>query len=76
MSIRTMPPGNRFELSKKSPVMKQTVGMLMQLGALSILPAIIFFQLVYSFKLIVMPISLLLGICVFSIGTMLRESGK
>jgi len=54
--------------------MKQTIGMLMQLAALSILPAIVFFQLFYGFQLIVMPIALLCGICVFSLGTVLRES--
>ena len=56
--------------------MKQTVGLLMQLAALSLLPAIVVFQLFYGFRLIVMPISQLTGICVFSIGTMLRESGS
>jgi hypothetical protein len=55
--------------------MKQTLGLLMQLAALSMLPAIIIFQLFYGFRLIVMPISLLCGICVFSLGTWLRESG-
>lgn len=55
--------------------MKQTIGILMQLAALSMLPAIVIFQLFYGFRLIVMPISLLAGICVFSLGTMLRESG-
>lgn len=48
--------------------------MLLQLFTLSILPLIIVFQLFYGFKLIVMPISLLVGITLFSIGTMLRES--
>jgi hypothetical protein len=55
--------------------MKQTLGLLMQLAALSMLPAIVIFQLFYGFRLIVMPISLLAGICVFSLGTILRESG-
>ena len=48
--------------------------MLLQLFTLSILPLIIVFQLFYGFKLIMMPISLLVGITLFSIGTMLRES--
>ena len=48
--------------------------MLLQLFTLSILPLIIVFQLFYGFKLIVMPISLVVGITLFSIGTMLRES--
>ena len=42
--------------------MKQTIGMLMQLAALSILPAIIVYQLYFGFPLIVMPISLLCGL--------------
>lgn len=54
--------------------LKHYVGMLLQLITLSILPLIIVFQLFYGFKLIVMPISLLVGITLFSIGTMLRES--
>ncbi len=53
---------------------KQTLGLFMQLAALSVLPAIVIFQLFYGFRLIVMPISLVCGICVFSIGTVLRES--
>lgn len=53
---------------------KQYLGMLLQLFTLSILPLIIVFQLFYGFKLIVMPISLLVGITLFSIGTLLRES--
>ena len=66
-----------FELRKcrEVNIMKQTIGILMQLAALSMLPAIVIFQLFYGFRLIVMPISLLTGICVFSFGTMLRESG-
>ena len=54
--------------------LKQYVGMLLQLFTLSILPLIIVFQLFYGFKLIMMPISLVVGITLFSIGTMLRES--
>ncbi len=54
--------------------LKNYLGMLLQLFTLSILPLIIVFQLFYGFKLIVMPISLLIGITLFSIGTMLRES--
>ena len=54
--------------------MKQTIGMLLQLLALGMLPSVVLFQLFYGFKLIVMPISLLTGILVFSLGTMLREA--
>jgi len=54
--------------------MKHTLGMLLQLLALGVLPSIIVFQLFYGFPLIVMPISLLCGIIVFSVGTLLREA--
>lgn len=54
--------------------MKYIIGVILQISALAMLPSIIVFQLFYGFKLIVMPISLLCGICVFSLGTALRES--
>ena len=53
---------------------KHLLGMFLQLLTLSVLPLIIVFQLFYGFRLIVMPISLLVGITLFSIGTLLRES--
>jgi hypothetical protein len=53
---------------------KHLLGMLLQLLTLAVLPLIIVFQLFYGFRLIVMPISLLVGITLFSIGTALRES--
>ena len=45
------------------------------LFALGTLPSLVIFQLFYGFRLIVMPISLLCGIVVFGIGTLLREAG-
>lgn len=54
--------------------MKYRLGVLLQIISLAMLPSIVFFQLFYGFKLIVMPISLLCGICIFSLGTALRES--
>ena len=54
--------------------MKHTLGMLLQLLALGTLPSIVIFQLFYGFRLIVMPISLICGIVVFGIGTLLREA--
>ena len=62
--------------SKGSPVkqVKHLLGMFLQLATLSVLPLIVVFQLIYGFRLIVMPISLLIGITLFSIGTALRES--
>ena len=53
---------------------KHLLGMFLQLATLSVLPLIVVFQLFYGFRLIVMPISLLIGITLFSIGTALRES--
>ncbi len=53
---------------------KHLLGMFLQLLTLSMLPLTILFQLCYGFQLIVMPILLLLGITLFSIGTALRES--
>ena len=45
----------------------------MQLVVLGVLPALIYFQLVYGFQLVVMPVSLLIGVILFAIGTKLRE---
>lgn len=54
--------------------MKQQLGMMMQLAVLGGLPLLIYFQLNFGFRLIVMPVCLLVGIIVFAIGTRLRES--
>ena len=54
--------------------MKNHVGILLQLIALAGLPSIIIFQLFFGFRLIVMPVSLLVGITIFWLGTTLRES--
>ena len=55
---------------------KHLLGMFLQLFTLGVLPLIIVFQLFYGFRLIVMPVSLLIGIALFSIGTALRESNQ
>ncbi|MFN9971806.1 MAG: hypothetical protein ACK58T_18150 [Phycisphaerae bacterium] len=54
--------------------MKQYLGMGLQLLALGTLPTIIVFQLLYGFRLVVMPISLVIGTAIFWLGTLLRES--
>ncbi|MFY9252935.1 MAG: hypothetical protein WAO83_05750 [Fuerstiella sp.] len=54
--------------------MKQQIGMLLQLLVLGALPALIYFQLVYGVRLLVMPISLMIGVVVFAVGTTLRNS--
>ena len=46
----------------------------MQLLVLGALPALIYFQLMNGVKLLVTPISLLVGIVIFAIGTTLRNS--
>ena len=61
-------------LPRRNAIMKYGLGVLLQIISLAMLPSIIIFQLFYGFKLIVMPISLLCGICIFSLGTALRES--
>ena len=48
--------------------------MFLQLVTLGALPSLVLFQLIYGFRLIVMPASLLIGVICFSIGTALRES--
>jgi len=55
--------------------MRHTIGIMLQFASLILLPSIVVFQLFFGFPLIVMPICLLCGICLFSLGTMLRESG-
>lgn len=54
--------------------MRQTIGFFMQLFVLAVLPVLIYWQLSFGIKLIVMPVSLLIGITIFTIGTKLRES--
>jgi hypothetical protein len=56
--------------------MRNTLGIILQLITLALLPSIIIFQLFFGFRLIVMPVSLVCGICLFSLGTWLRESGR
>lgn len=50
------------------------LGMGMQFVVLAGLPMLIYWQLLYGFKLVLMPACLLLGIVIFTIGTKLRES--
>ncbi len=61
---------NVFELS----VMRQTIGLLIQIAVLALMPLIILYQLNFGFRLIAMPICTMIGIVVFWIGTRLRES--
>ncbi|MCH7686814.1 MAG: hypothetical protein IH899_09060 [Planctomycetes bacterium] len=54
--------------------MRFHVGFLLQFAVLVFLPLLIVWQLSFGFNLIYMPMSLLAGIVVFSVGTRLRES--
>ena len=54
--------------------MRLHVGFLLQFAVLVFLPLLIVWQLNFGFDLIYMPIFLLAGIVVFSVGTRLRES--
>ncbi|MEI7701558.1 MAG: hypothetical protein WCK86_17295 [Planctomycetia bacterium] len=54
--------------------MRHILGLICQFITLTLLPSIVIFQLFFGFRLIVMPISLLCGVILFSLGTWLRES--
>ena len=56
--------------------MRQYIGMGLQLMALGALPAVVVFQLLFGFRLIVMPASLLVGMLIFWVGSVIREAGK
>lgn len=53
--------------------MRQQVGFVLQLVVLMFLPLIIGWQLFFGFPLIAMPACLLLAICFFSVGHVLRR---
>ncbi|VAX36060.1 hypothetical protein MNBD_PLANCTO02-2173 [hydrothermal vent metagenome] len=53
--------------------MKQQLGTFLQFIALTFLPLVVIGQLNFNFPLIVMPICLIVGIFLFSIGYKLRE---
>jgi hypothetical protein len=52
--------------------MRQHVGFLLQLAALTFLPVLILWQLTFGFRLLVMPVLTLVGMAVFWVGTRLR----
>lgn len=52
---------------------RRSLGFLLQLIVLSLLPMLILWQLMFGFRLILMPALTLLGIFVFMIGHKLRE---
>jgi len=53
--------------------MKHYLGIILQLVAMTGLPLIIMYQLLFGFQLIVMPVCLTIGVLVFWLGTILRE---
>ncbi|MEX0717953.1 MAG: hypothetical protein WD066_15265 [Planctomycetaceae bacterium] len=52
--------------------MRRQVGFLMQLAVLALLPVLIWWELTFRFRLIVMPVCLVVGIALFWLGTKLR----
>ena len=54
-------------------IMKHHIGIALQLLVLAVLPTLILFQLQFRFRLMVMPVSLIIGIVIFAIGAKLRE---
>ena len=54
--------------------MRRTIGFLMQLAVLALLPMLIVWQLMFGFRLILMPMLTLAGIIIFSTGHWLRET--
>lgn len=54
--------------------MLRTLGFLMQLAVLALLPMLILWQLMFGFRLILMPALTLTGIAVFMTGHWLREA--
>ncbi len=53
--------------------MRRSIGFLLQLAVLALLPMLILWQLMFGFRLILMPALTLFGIIVFAIGHRLRE---
>jgi hypothetical protein len=53
--------------------MRQQIGYLMQLAALTLLPMLILWQLDFGIPLIVMPVLTVVGIILFYVGYKLRE---
>jgi hypothetical protein len=56
------------------PVVKQSLGFLLQMAVLMFLPMVIGWQLFFGFPLIVMPAALLAATLVFALGHALRSS--
>jgi hypothetical protein len=53
---------------------KHRLGLFLQLLVLSVLPALILYQLYFGLELIVMPLGLLAAVVLFAAGTHLREN--
>lgn len=54
-------------------IMLRSVGFLMQLAVLALLPMLILWQLMFGFRLILMPMLTLAGIVIFTTGQWMRE---
>jgi hypothetical protein len=53
--------------------MRQSIGFLLQLLVLVFLPLVIWWQLTFGFRLVVMPAATLSAIALFSLGHVLRK---
>jgi hypothetical protein len=54
--------------------MRQQIGVAIQFLVLALLPMLVWWQLMFGFPLIWMPVLLMVGVLVFWLGTRLRES--
>jgi hypothetical protein len=73
MQGRAGSPSTRPSAERYSNLMRQQIGVLLQLAALTLLPMLILWQLDFGIPLVVMPILTVVGIVLFYIGYKLRE---
>ena len=71
---RSASPARLRVFCRRVDSVRHYIGLALQFVALVFLPLLIIWQLNFSFPLIWMPLLLLLGLIVFTIGTRLRES--
>lgn len=78
LELRVGARGSATSIPQKwrSRFMLRTVGFLMQLAVLALLPMLIVWQLMFGFRLILMPMLTLVGIVVFTTGQWLREGNS
>lgn len=57
----------------QSHSVKHHIGIFLQFVVLAVLPILVIWQLYFGIPLIVMPVSLTIGVVMFTLGTKLRE---